>query len=279
MMVETNATPAPGLGPFGPFLTLWRHRGLIHRLARRELAARYRGSMLGLFWSVLTPFLMLAVYTFVFSSVFQTRWSSTSQNTGEYALFLFAGLTLFNILADNVNRAPGLILENTAYIKTVIFPLEVMPVVTVASALVSAGINLLVLMLFYGPVLGAPPVTALLAPLVLVPFCLLVLGLCWFLSAAGVFLRDIKQFIAVLTTLLMFLSPIFYPAAAVPESLRPLLGLNPLAPLLEMWRACLFTGTAPDMLAFAKALAVGWGVAWAGHAWFIKTRKAFADVV
>ncbi len=278
-MVETNAAATPGLGPFAPFRTLWRHRGLIGRLTRRELASRYRGSILGLLWSVLTPFMMLAVYTFVFSSVFQTRWTANSQNTGEYALFLFAGLTLFNILADNVNRAPGLILENTAYIKTVVFPLEVMPAVTVASSLVSAGINMVVLMLFYGPVFGMPPLTALLAPLVLIPYCLLVLGLSWFLSAAGVFLRDIKQFIAVLTTLLMFLSPIFYPAAAVPESIRIVIGLNPLAPMLEMWRACLFAGTSFDPITFAKTLALGWGVAWAGHVWFAKARKAFADVV
>ncbi|OYQ36912.1 sugar ABC transporter permease [Niveispirillum lacus] len=278
-MVDTNAAAAPGLGPFGPLITLWRHRRLIGRLARRELASRYRGSVLGLVWSGLTPFMMLAVYTFVFSSVFQTRWTANSQNTGEFALFLFAGLTFFGILADNVNRAPGLILENTAYIKTVIFPLEVMPAVTVASALVSAGINMVILMLFYGPVFGVPPVTALLAPLVLIPHCLLVLGLCWFLSAAGVFLRDIRQFIAVLTTLLMFLSPIFYPAAAVPESVRTVIELNPLAPMLELWRACLFAGTPFDIVAFAKALALGWAVAWAGHACFIKARKAFADVV
>lgn len=278
-MVQTVSTAGRGMGPLAPLLSLWRHRLLIARLTRRELAGRYRGSFLGMVWAVLTPFMMLAVYTFIFSTVFQTRWSAGSQDVGEYALFLFAGLTLFNILADNLNRSPGLMLENLNYIKTLVFPLEVMPIVTVSASLVTAGINMLVLFAFYIPVFGVPPVTVLLLPLVLIPFCLLVLGLCWFLSAAGVFLRDIRQFIAVATTLLLFLSPVFYPAAAVPEKLRLVMDINPLTPILEAWRACLFGGGALDPLVFGKALLVGWLVAWAGHAWFFKTRPAFADVV
>lgn len=268
------------LGPLGPFATIWRHRVLIGRLTRRELAGRYRGSLLGLLWTVLTPLLMLAVYTFVFSTIFQSRWTGVAeQKSGEYALFLFAGLTLFNILAESLNRSPGLMLENVGYIKKVVFPLEVMPVVILASALVNASISMVVLIAFYVPYRGLPPESALLAPMILVPFCLLTLGLCWFLSAAGVFLRDIRQFIGVLVTLLLFLSPVFYPAAAVSEKLNLVLALNPLTPLLEQWRASIFDGTAPDLVAFLKALGLGWLAAWLGHVFFAKARDGFADVV
>lgn len=275
-----SAVTRADLGPLGPFTTIWRHRTLIGRLTRRELAGRYRGSLLGLVWAVLTPLLMLAVYTFVFSTVFQSRWTGAAeQKPGEYALFLFAGLTLFNILAESVNRSPGLMLENPSYIKKVVFPLEVMPVVILASALVNAGISMLVLVAFYVPYRGLPPESALLAPLVLLPFCLLAMGLCWLLAAAGVFLRDIRQFIGVLVTLLLFLSPVFYPAGAVAGKLDIVLALNPLTPLLEQWRACIFDGIAPDPVGFLKATGLGWLAAWLGHLFFAKARDGFADVV
>ena len=272
---------AADIGPLAMLRSMWVHRGLIARLTGRELAGRYRGSMLGMVWAVLTPLMMLGVYTFVFRTVFKARWTAEGPGAGngEFALLLFAGLILFNVFSETVNRAPGLMLENVSYIKKVVFPLEIMPAVALAGAVCNAGIGFAVLALFYGPVFGAPPWTALLIPLMLPSLALLTLGLSWFLASVGVFLRDLRQFIGVAVTMLMFLSPIFYPASAIPEELRPLLVFNPLTSILEQGRNLLFWGVTPDWGAWLGMLVFSYAVAWLGYAWFVKTRKGFADVV
>jgi lipopolysaccharide transport system permease protein len=274
-----SAAAGTGIGPGAMLTAIRAHRPLIWRLAKRELAARYRGSLLGTLWAVLTPLLMLSVYTFVFRSVFQARWRSDEGSNGEFALLLFAGLILFNVFSECVSRAPGLMLENVSYIKKVVFPLEILPVVSLVVALCNAAIGFAILALFYGPVFGLPPVTVLLLPLPLLPLCLMTLGLSWFLSAAGVFLRDLRQVIGVAMTMLMFMSPIFYPISAIPEGFRPLLALNPLTPILEQARDLLFWGRLPDWSVWFLTSAAGALCAWLGHLWFVKTRKGFADVV
>lgn len=266
-------------GPFAPLQSIWQHRLLVLRLARRDLEARYRGSVLGLFWAVLTPLLMMGVYTFVFSVVFQARWGNSSGGKAEFALLLLSGLILFTVFSDCVARAPGLMLENVSYIKKVVFPLEILPAVTLAVALANATIGFVILEIFAALLFGVPPLTTLLFPLILLPLCLFTLGVTWFLSSLGVFLRDIKQMVGVLVTVLMFLSPIFYPVSAIPEAYRPLILLNPLTLLLEHAREALFWGRVPNPLEWLACTAVAALVAWLGYAWFQKTRKAFADVV
>ena len=161
-------------------------RHLIFTLVRREVAARYRGAMLGNLWALFTPLFMLAVYTFIFSVVFKARWSGGSDSRSEFALVLFAGLMVFNLFAECFNRAPRLILDNVNYVKKVVFPLEILPWVALGSALVNLGISLLVWLAFYGVAFGVPPVTVLLFPLMILPLLLLVLGLSWALAALGV---------------------------------------------------------------------------------------------
>lgn len=184
---------------------------------------------------------MLAVYTFVFSVVFQARWGAGSESKTEFALLLFAGLMMFNLFAECINRAPSLILSNTNYVKKVVFPLEILPAVTLLSALFHGLISLGVWLLAY-LVFGLPHATALYLPLIVLPFVLFILGLSWALASLGVFLRDVSQFIGVVTMTLMFLSPIFYPATALPEDYRHLLYLNPLTPVIEQTRDVLFWG-------------------------------------
>lgn len=268
-----------GHGPFSFFHAAWHHRSLILRLARREIDARYRGSMLGILWAVLNPLLMLVVYTFVFTTVFQARWGTATGGSGEFALLLFSGLILFNAFSECISRAPGLLLENVSYIKKVVFPLEILPLVTLAVALFNAALGFAILAVFYVAVLGLPPVTALLLPLALLPLCLMTLGGTWFLAAVGVFLRDIRQVVGVVVTVLMFLSPIFYPMSAVPERFRGFIHLNPLTPILEQSKELLFWGRVPSLLEWAAATLVGWACAWLGYLWFMKTRRGFADVV
>lgn len=277
---STNAqTPGSGTGPFAFLKTAWRHRSLISRLARRELDARYRGSLLGMVWVVLNPLLMLAVYTFVFTTVFRARWGVAGETSGEFALLLFSGLILFTIFAECVSRAPMLLLENVSYIKKVVFPLEILPLVGMAGALINAAVSAGILCVFYLIVRGIPPATALLLPMVLLPLCLMTLGLSWFLASLGLFLRDIRQVVGVGVTVLMFLSPIFYPLSAMPEDFRDVIRLNPLTLILEHSKDLLFWGKLPPLGEWAVMTLAAWACAWLGYLWFMKTRRGFADVV
>ncbi|MDF0678376.1 MAG: ABC transporter permease [Nitrosomonas sp.] len=209
--------------PVEMFTSLWRNRELILASAKREILGRYRGSVLGLLWSFFNPIFMLAVYTFVFSVVFKARWSVGSESKTEFALVLFAGLIVFNLFAECINRAPALILANPNYVKKVVFPLETLTFVSLLSALYHALISLGVWLAAYVILFGVPHASALYLPFVVMPFALFILGLSWILASLGVYLRDVSQFIGVITSVLMFLSPIFYPISALPESYQHLL--------------------------------------------------------
>jgi lipopolysaccharide transport system permease protein len=251
------------------------------QLVRREVLARYRGSVFGVLWSFLTPLLLLAIYTFVFGVVFQARWPGlrTEGGLGEFALVLFCGLIVLNLFAECVSRAPGLVVGSPTYVKRVVFPLEVLPVVTLGSALVTAGASLAVLLAVRVAVEGALPWTVLLAPLVLAPVLLLTLGAAWFLASLGVFVRDVNYLVLLLVQVLVFVTPIFYPLEAVPEGLRPVLALNPLHPVVDDLRRVVLWGRLPDWPRLALSFAVGGAATMLGHAWFMRTRRAFADVI
>jgi lipopolysaccharide transport system permease protein len=259
---------------------LWRQRDLILGLTRREVASRYKGSMLGSVWAGLLPLGMLLVYTFVFTVVFDARWNIGSGDAprGAFAVFLFSGLVVYSVIAEVVNRAPGLLLENVAYIKKVAFPVEIMPVVSVLAALFNAGLSFAILALVYLAVLGLPPWSALVVPLYVLAAGLVALGLGWAFSGLGVYLRDIRQLVGVATTALMFLSPVFYPLSQVPAAFRPVMHLNPLTALLEGMREALFAGTVPvvglaAVMLFSAAVAIG------GRWVFERLREGFPDVV
>lgn len=267
---------------FRIFLALKWHYPLVAQMIKREVLGRYRGSILGLLWSFVNPILMLAVYTFVFSIVFEVRLDQTQtlyDDKFAFALLLFAGLIIFNLFSECVSRAPGLILANVNYVKKIIFPLEILPWITLGSALFHAGINFLVLFVFL--MLTDHPIHATLIylPIIILPFLLLIMGLSWLLASIGVFVRDISQFIGLVLTVLLFMSPIFYPASALPESVRDYLFLNPLTFIIEQVRSVTLYGRLPDwqglMIYYGLALFVAWG----GLMWFEKTRKGFADVL
>jgi len=267
------------VSPIEMFASLWRNRELIKASAKREVLGRYRGSFLGLLWSFFNPLLMLAVYTFVFSVVFQARWGGGSGSKTEFALVLFAGLMMFNLFAECINRAPALVLNNPNYVKKVVFPLEILPAVTLLAALFHLLISLGVWLLAYVVFFGVPHATVLYLPLIVLPFVVFIMGLSWALASLGVYLRDVSQFIGVITTVLMFLSPIFYPATALPEAYRHLLYLNPLTPVIEQTRDVLFWGKNPDFVMLGFYWLITAIIAWLGFAWFQKTRKGFADVL
>ncbi|WOD40410.1 ABC transporter permease [Nodosilinea sp. E11] len=259
--------------------SLWHNRELATALIKRDVLGRYQGSILGIFWSFFHPLFMLAVYTFVFSIVFQARWGSSDGSRAEFALVLFSGLIVFNFFAECINRSPTLILSNSNYVKKVIFPLEILPCVAIGSAMFHSLVSLTVWLFGYVILFGFPSVTALLLPIVVLPLIFLTTGLSWFLSSLGVYLRDVAQVVTILTTVLMFLSPIFYPASAIPDSAKPLLLINPIAPALEQVRGILMWGELPSIQSWLYYLAGSTIVAWLGFAWFQKTRKGFADVL
>jgi len=267
------------VAPQEMFASLWRHWGLIKASTKREVLGRYRGSVLGIFWSFANPLFMLAVYTFVFSTVFKARWTGGSGSKVEFALVLFAGLIVFNLFAECINRAPSVILSNVNYVKKVVFPLEILPFVGLLSALFHAVVSLAVWLLAYLFLVGIPHVTVLYLPLIIFPLLLFIMGLSWALASLGVFLRDVAQFINIAMTVVMFLSPIFYPATALPEAYREILSLNPLVPAIEQARAVLYFGVTPDFSVLVVYWIVTLLIAWLGFSWFQKTRRGFADVL
>jgi len=252
-------------------------------MVKREVIGRYRGSFLGLLWAFVNPILMLAIYTFVFGVVFKVRLDSQSTELYDdkfaFALLLFTGLILFNLSSECLSRSPGLVLANVNYVKKVIFPLEILPLVSLGSALFHAGISFLVLFTFLLVIDHSIHWTLIFLPIILLPLLLLILGLSWMLASIGVYVRDIGQFIGLILTMLLFMSPIFYPASALPESVRDYLFLNPLTFVIEQARAVTLYGQLPDWSGLVVYYILASIVAWAGLIWFIKTRKGFADVL
>jgi lipopolysaccharide transport system permease protein len=253
---------------------------LIWQFTLREVQGRYRGSNLGILWALINPLLMLMVYTFVFSVIFKARWGvSGSESFMDFALILFSGIIAFNVFSECVTRAPVLIISNPNYVKKVVFPLEILPVSVLGSAvihsLMSLGIVLAGLLLSTGKLHW----TLLYLPLVYLPLAALTLGLSWLLASLGVFIRDIGNFIGVAITLLLFLTPILYPMSAVPESIRPIFQLNPLSVIVEDFRRVVMWGQPPDWIWLGGVTLVSGLVMLGGYMWFMKIKRAFADVI
>lgn len=260
--------------------SIWSNRQLIVQMIRREVVGRYKGSVLGIAWSFFNPVLMLAVYTFVFSVVFKARWGvGGDESKTQFALVLFVGMIVHGLFAEVLNRAPGLILANINYVKKVVFPLEILPVITLGAALFHSAISIGVLLVAFILFNGYLHWTVILAPLVLLPLIVLTVGLAWMLTSLGVFLRDVGQTIGIITMVMMFLSPVFYPVTALPEGLRPWIMMNPLSFIIEQTREVLIWGHLPNWPGLACYTVVAAGIAWVGFAWFQKTRKGFADVL
>ena len=259
---------------------LVRNRELWWRLSEREVIGRYRGSILGWGWSLLTPLMMLGVYTFVFSTVFKARWGDLEQaGSLGFAINLFAGLITYNIFAECATQAPTLILSNTNYVTKVIFPLETLSAVSVSAALFHACTSTLVLIAFELIAVQQVPLTVLMLPLVWLPYLLGCLAMSWLVSALGVFLRDLGQLIGVMVSMLMFMSAVFYPLSALPSALQTVLGLNPLVVVIEQSRRILVQGVAPSLSYVVLGFVVMLGLCELSYRLFNKARRGFADVL
>lgn len=264
------------LNPLQIVSDIWCHRYLLGQLIKRDVLLRYRGAMFGVLWIFLSPLLMLAIFAFVFGQIFQSRWPQ--QHTGmPFWLILYVGLIVFNVFAEAVSRSPSAVRGYPSYVKKIIFPVEILPLVSLGAGLVHGTFNFLIL-------LAALILTSnfhyslFLFPLLLIPVLLLTLGFSWFLAAWGVFIKDMTQIVPLFVQMLMFVSPVFYPVSAVPAALRPAYLHNPLSAVIEAERAAAL-GEPIQWQAWGTALVIGLIIAILGHAFFLHSRDEFADVM
>ncbi len=262
-----------------PVSTIVRNRRLIRSMARRDILARYRGSFGDVFWTILNPLLLMATYFFVFGVVLQTRFGADRSPTS-FALYFLAGMLPWLAFSEPAGRSPFVIVEHRNFVKKLIFPLDTLPVNQVVAGLVTelfaAGVFIVALLLIRGSV----PVQVLWLPVLLIPQLLFTLGVCWFLAALGVFVRDLGQIMGFVLTLWFFVTPICYPEpATLPASAMAILRKNPIFVLVRGYRAVFLEGRAPELLPVLKLWAVAVLVFFLGHAWFYKLRKSFADVI
>ncbi|HAQ74828.1 ABC transporter permease [Stenotrophomonas sp. C960] len=256
-----------------------KHRSLAFELTQREVLGRYRGASFGLLWSLISPFLMLLVYTMAFGYIMKGRWPGSTGSTTDFALILFAGLTVHGFFAECFTRAPQLIVANTGYVKRVVFPLDLLVWSMAFSALFHLLMNMVVLLILHLCVKGSIPPTAVLLPVVVLPLVILTVGVGWIVSALGVYLRDIGQIAGVVATAMLFLSSAIVPLDSVPASYRIVFELNPLTFIINQVREVVIWGRLPDWTGLAIYTVIACVVAVIGHRLFNKLRVGFADVL
>lgn len=261
------------------YLFPWSHRGLIWQFAARDVQARYRQSWLGLAWLVVTPLLMLTVYTLVFRDLMQVRWAGRDDGALAFALRIYCGLAVFNFFADCAMRAPALVLERPNLVKKVVFPLEVLAWSNVLAAAIGLGVSMVILMALTLATQGHVPPSAWALPLVLLPLVPLGLGVGWLLGGLGPYVRDVSQILGLAVGALMFLSPVFFPLEAVPQRARAWLQANPLTTVISQVREVLLAGLWPSWLDWAAIMAGTLLLAWLGALFFRRVRSGFADVL
>jgi lipopolysaccharide transport system permease protein len=258
----------------------FRSRGsLLKQFTQREIEKRYRGTLLGLFWSFLTPLLMLSVYTLVFGWIFQGSYRHPGETKMQFVLGLFCGTLLWDLMASPIAAAPRLIVQNANFVTKVIFPLEILPIAMIVSNLVHAAIGFVPLLLLLLISQGGISCSALSFVLIFIPVLFYSLGLTWIISALGVFLRDIGAVMPAVITILMFMSAIFFPISAIPEAWRWVIMLNPAAVLISMGRDALVFGVWIDGGLYGIQLALSIIVAMVGYLFFMIVKSDFADVL
>lgn len=278
-MPEHPNSPAVTLAPLAPFASLWRNREVFRRVLWRDIQQAFRGSVLGLGWVVLIPLVLVAIYTFVFGAVLKSTWATPPRSPFEVPLIYFCGLIMFGFFMEVVTRSPVIIRDNRTYVTKIVFPVDILCWMVVGTALFKLCVNLLLLLVFLAVVHGGLPAGALWLPLLLLPFVLLMAGLGWLIAATGVYIRDLAHALAALGPVFMFLSPIFYALAQVPEGLRGVFLANPLTFILEQMRGLLFFGGTLGWRGYLVYWVAALAVFTLGHLFFQRLRPGFADVV
>jgi lipopolysaccharide transport system permease protein len=262
-----------------PVRTIAQNHRLIRSMARRDILARYRGSFGDFFWTILNPLLLMATYFFVFGIVLQNRYGADQSRTG-FALYFIAGMLPWLAFSEPVGRAASVILEHRNFVKKLVFPLDTLPVNHVLAGLVTelfgAGVFIAALLIIRHTV----PAAVLWLPVLLVPQLLFTLGLCWFLAALGVYMRDLGQIMALVLTIWFFITPICYQESTnLSPAVLAVMRQNPLYTLVRGYRAVFLEGHAPELLPLVKLWVIALALFFLGHVWFYRLRKSFADVI
>ncbi|MFB3825629.1 MAG: ABC transporter permease [Bryobacteraceae bacterium] len=261
-----------------PGRTVWRNRSLVRAMVRRDVLGRYRGSFGGVFWTVLNPLLLMLTYFFVFGVVLETRFAGDPSRAG-FALYFLAGMLPWIAFSEAAGRSPAVMLEHRNFVKKLVFPVETLPVNLVISGLITELLGLALFTAAFFFVRGGVPASVLWLPALIVPQVLFTAGVCWFLAALGVFVRDLGQIMGFALTLWFFITPICYPEASLPAWAAAVLSKNPIYVLVRGYRAVFLEGHAPAFGALWKLWALSAVVFVAGHAWFYRLRKSFADII
>ena len=254
---------------------IYIYRSLLYQLIRRDISTRYQGSYLGIAWSFFFPLLTLGVYAVVFGIILTPRWPNMN-DPAQFTLILFSGLLVFNFFSECISRAPSLIVSNANYVKKVVFPIEVLIWVPIGTALFHLLLGIMA-WTFLGLILGNKlNLTMLVIPLAVLPLTMFTAGICWFLAALGVFVRDVGQLIGVSVQLLLYLGPIIYPREILPERFQWLMSINPITIPVEQFRNILNYGVSLDLTTMAIYMIVSLLFVWLGKTFFEKTRHGFA---
>ena len=261
-----------------PLREMPRHFGLIISLARREIAARYKGSVLGIVWAIVTPVVTIATFTLIFAGIFGARFG-VSGSVWEFALYLFCGLLPWSAFQEAVQVSSQKIVSQANLVKRVIFPLEILPVAQTLASLANQLFGTLALLAMSLIIQRTIHPTVLWLPVLIAPQLLLTFGVAWLVASLGVFLRDIVQGIALVLMVWMYLTPIIYPESIVPEKFRSFINANPFTHLIRSYRNIMLEGVAPDWRGLAYFTGFALIIFIFGYWWFARTRKNFADVL
>jgi len=257
---------------------VWARRDVFWELTKRDIAGRYSGSFLGLLWSFFNPLLMLGVYTLAFRELLGMRWPNLDSGA-DFSLMIFCGMIVHSMMAECLIRAPGVIVSQSNLVKRVVFPLAILPCVMVVSTLFSALLSIFVLLIFVLISQHTLHATVLYLPLLYAPYVLLLCGVSWLMASLGVFIRDVTQISGVISSVLMFLSPVFYPASNLRQPYREWIQFNPLTLMIEQTRQLVLFGHSPDWHALGLYTLIAVVVLLLGYVWFQRTRDGFADVL
>ena len=259
--------------------TFLKYKDLILILLVREVAYKFKGSFLGILWMILTPIILIIIFTFIFGEVFDIKWMDIPESKEYFALILFSGLMVFNFFAESITKAPLLFISNVNYIKKIIFPLEILPIVSVLSSSVQLILSFFVWIIFYFIIIGIPNISILLFPIIMMPFIFILVGLTFLFSTLGVFIRDTNNIISLLTTLLLFLSPIFYPVSVIPENYQVYIYINPIAYQIELTRDLMMWGNTPNFISFLTYFILTYIFYLLTIKFFSKNKDRFIDVL